>query len=57
LLAQANADTLLSAILYTSDSSDILGTLINGKWIVKDQVHILSEKIAANFIAAIKKLN
>jgi formimidoylglutamate deiminase len=57
LLAQANADTLLSAILYTSDSSDILGTLINGKWIVKNQVHILSEKIAANFIAAIKKLN
>jgi len=35
LLAQAGADHILSAIIYTADTSAILGTMVNGKWIVQ----------------------
>jgi formimidoylglutamate deiminase len=34
LLKQAGIQHALSAIVYTADSSAILGTLVNGKWIV-----------------------
>jgi formimidoylglutamate deiminase len=30
---------LLPSVLYTTDSSSIKGTIINGQWVVKDQVH------------------
>lgn len=55
LLAQASATDILSAILYTSDSSDLLGTIVDGKWIVKNQVHLRSEKITAGFFSAHKR--
>lgn len=35
ILAQASTDNLLSAIMYTADSSDILGTLVDGKWVFR----------------------
>ncbi len=35
LLAQAGVDHILSAIIYTADTSAILGTMVNGKWIVQ----------------------
>jgi formimidoylglutamate deiminase len=57
LLAQASIADILSVILYTSDSSDVLGTIVDGKWIVKNQVHLRSEKITAAFLAAQKRLH
>jgi formimidoylglutamate deiminase len=57
LLAQASIADILSVILYTSDSSDVLGTIVDGKWIVKNQVHLRSEKITAAFLAVQKRLH
>lgn len=57
LLAQASIADILSVILYTSDSSDVLGTIVDGKWIVKSQMHLRSEKITAAFLAAQKRLH
>lgn len=45
LLMQSDLKNILPAILYTADTSDILGTLVNGKWIVKDQRHLRAEEI------------
>lgn len=33
LFRQADLENLLSVILYTSDSSALLGTMVNGKWV------------------------
>ena len=36
LLKQAGPDHSLQALVYTADSSAILGTLVNGKWVIKN---------------------
>jgi formimidoylglutamate deiminase len=56
LLAQAGTDHALPAILYTSDSSNILGTLVDGQWVVYQQSHRLHEKISSNFLGTLHKL-
>ncbi|HEY9047809.1 MAG TPA: formimidoylglutamate deiminase [Ohtaekwangia sp.] len=56
LLAQADINHLLPAILYTSDSGDTLGTLVQGKWIVKNQHHARAERITSSFLQAVKRL-
>jgi formimidoylglutamate deiminase len=33
LIAQAQEEHALQAILYTADSADVLGTMVNGKWV------------------------
>lgn len=56
LFADTTVDNLLATILYTSDSSRNLGTLINGKWVVKNQHHQNGHAIKAAFSMAIKEL-
>jgi formimidoylglutamate deiminase len=47
---------LLPSIVYTADSSTILGTIINGNWIVKNQFHPNEKDIMAKFRNAMKSL-
>lgn len=56
LLANSDLTHLLSCILYTSDSSNILGTLIDGKWVVKRQIHDQQDRIKSGFIQTLKTL-
>jgi formimidoylglutamate deiminase len=56
LLDDHNVDTLLSTIVYTSDSADCLGTIVQGKWVVKDQQHVNIKGIRDRFKATMKKL-
>jgi formimidoylglutamate deiminase len=56
LLSSGN-EHLLPSILYSSDSSDILGTIVNGKWVVKNQLHFQAPIIRLNFTTALKNLN
>ena len=56
LLAEAPQENMLSVILYTSDSSRTLGTLIRGQWVVKDQHHINGPGIKKKFSEAMKAL-
>lgn len=49
LLADTSEKNRLATILFTSDSSRILGTIINGKWVVKDQHHLQGHAIKTNF--------
>ncbi|SHH99888.1 formimidoylglutamate deiminase [Chryseolinea serpens] len=50
-------DHMLPSILYTSDASALLGTLVNGKWRVKNHVHLQQESIRAPFRGALKNLS
>jgi formimidoylglutamate deiminase len=46
----------LSTLVFTSDSSRIFGTIIRGRWIVKNQHHIAGGGIKANFNKAMNEL-
>jgi len=56
LVSETSEKNRLATILYTSDSSRILGTLVNGKWIVKQQHHQLGQAIKENFSKAMRQL-
>jgi formimidoylglutamate deiminase len=47
---------LLPSIIYTADSSAVLGTIVNGKWIVKNQRHTGDRRIKEKFRTAMKSL-
>lgn len=49
-------DHLLSKILYTSDASAITGTIVNGKWIIKNQFHPNGLAIRTAYDHAISQL-
>ncbi|RAW03546.1 formimidoylglutamate deiminase [Pseudochryseolinea flava] len=49
LLSQARREHLLSAIIYTASPAEILGTMIDGKWIVKNNYHFREGEIFKSF--------
>jgi formimidoylglutamate deiminase len=49
-------DNLLASIIYTADSGSILGTIVNGNWIIKNHSHINEKNIRAKFRNAMKSL-
>jgi formimidoylglutamate deiminase len=57
LLAHGNLSHVLSSVLYTADSADISGTLVNGRWMVKDQHHTGEKAIKASFTSAMKNIS
>ena len=56
-LSTAKTENLLSVLLYHGNSSLAIGTIVNGKWVVKNQKHIALEAIRANFVRAMKEIN
>jgi formimidoylglutamate deiminase len=56
LLADTSEKNRLATILYTSDSSRNLGTIVNGKWIVKNQHHQNGHAIKVAFAKTMKAL-
>ena len=56
LLQTADSKNMLSTIIYASDSSWNLGTLVNGKWVVRDGHHIEKDLINQQFVQAIDRL-
>lgn len=53
LLEQATLQYLLSAIVYTADTSALLGTMINGNWVIRNQQHIHASIIKRDFSKAV----
>jgi formimidoylglutamate deiminase len=49
LLMQATTAHLLPAILYTSSPANLLGTIVDGKWVVKNHYHFHEGEIMKNF--------
>lgn len=56
LLADTSEKNRLASIIYTSDSSRNLGTIVNGKWVVKNQHHTNGHSIKTAFSKAMKEL-
>jgi formimidoylglutamate deiminase len=56
LLAVTAAEKLMATIVYASDASMTLGTMVNGAWVVKNNQHVHSENIRKNFTAAIHSI-
>lgn len=54
--AYLTSEHLLPTILYTSDSSSIMGTLIDGDWVVKGQFHKKEKSIQSRFEKAMTEL-
>lgn len=57
LIRVTSIDRLLDTIVYTSDTSFNLGTMINGEWTVKDQKHRFQREIADSFEKTMRTLN
>jgi formimidoylglutamate deiminase len=56
LLANTSERNRLSTIVFTSDSSRIMGTIINGRWVVKDQHNHTGHAIKVAFSKALQEL-
>ncbi len=56
LLADTSEKNRLATIVFTGDSSRNLGTIVNGKWIVKNQHHIAGRKLKDDFAKTMKEL-
>lgn len=56
LVSETSEKNRLATILYTSDSSRLLGTLVNAKWIVKQQHDLSGQTIKENFSKAMREL-
>ncbi len=56
LLAETSDKNRLATLLYTADSSRTLGTIVNGRWIVKNQHHTNGQAIKSAFSKAMREL-
>ncbi len=56
LLNSAGGEHLLPTILYTCDGASIIGTLVDGDWIVKDLHHRNEFEIVKNFHLTLKRI-
>lgn len=55
-LATASHANLLSVLLYHGNSSMAMGTIVNGKWVVKNHRHVSFESIRDAFVMAMKEI-
>jgi formimidoylglutamate deiminase len=56
LLQRTEVESALPTILYTLNAAAILGTQVNGRWIVKNQEHYQRKEIWTRFNGAIRAL-
>jgi formimidoylglutamate deiminase len=56
LLAETSDKNRLATLLYTADSSRTLGTIVNGRWIVKNQHHVKGHSIKNAFANTLREL-
>ena len=56
LLSYTSMSNVLSTIVYSADASMALGTLINGKWVVRNQRHNHSTSITKAFTQAMREI-
>ncbi len=56
LLGETSEKNRLATIVYTADASHALGTLVNGKWAVKNQHSVNEKEIKTCFFQTIKEL-
>lgn len=56
LLESTSEKNRLATIVFTGDSNRNLGTIVNGKWVVKNGHHVKGRIIKDNFAKTMKEL-
>ena len=56
LLSRPDIEQVLPSLIYTADASNVLGTIVNGKWVVKNNVHQNLNQIKFIFQRTMKSL-
>ena len=56
LLATSSSKNLCNTIVYSSDSSHILGTIVQGKWVIRNGQHFQKEDITSDFTKTMLEL-
>ena len=56
LLSSTRLENLASSIVYAADSDYLLGTIVNGKWVVKENIHFRTKQIKSAFNLAMRQL-
>lgn len=56
VISDPSSDSAIARILYTADSRSILGTIVNGRWMVKNGFHDQSDQIRTLFKGLVKDL-
>ncbi len=56
LVANSSPKNRLATLLYTGDTSRIAGTIVNGKWVVKDQHHQNGHSVKPAFAKAMRDI-
>ncbi len=56
LIETSSLKNLCNTILYSSDSSHLLGTLVAGKWVVKNGKHENYENVRRGFVKSINEI-
>lgn len=56
LMATTALPNILPTIFYSSDSAHVKGTIVNGKWIVKENQHATRETIVSAFRGAMDRV-
>lgn len=57
LVETSSLRNLLASIVYAGDVNNHLGTLVNGRWVVREQCHQDQTIIRSNFVSALRQLN
>ncbi|HLN94204.1 MAG TPA: formimidoylglutamate deiminase [Flavobacterium sp.] len=55
LIATASVQNRCNTFVYTSDASDIMGTIVSGKWITRDGLHP-DRSIQERFVSTLREL-
>ncbi len=56
LIATSSLKNLCNTIVYSSDSSHLLGTIVAGNWVVKNGQHFDYENIRKGFVKSINEI-
>tara|TARA_R110001599_G_scaffold109575_1_gene273150 strand:+ start:10996 stop:12375 length:1380 start_codon:yes stop_codon:yes gene_type:complete len=56
LIASSAPKHLCNTIVYSSDVSNMLGTIVNGQWKVKEGNHIQQEGVTSDFVNTMKEM-
>jgi len=56
LIATSSLKNICNTLVYANNGKQLLGTIVAGKWIIKEGKHYLNDTISSNFIDTISKM-
>ena len=57
LISVSKPENILATLVYSGQSNDLMGTLINGQWVVKNQKHLNQEAVQTSFTKSMRQIN